>query len=285
MLINYTKRTFDRRNLSRSRWGDIHPNVVKWRKNAISAGSGYVSQNTMRAVDAFYKGLAKAGILNKMISVNCYVPDNLIASIAPLIHVNQSTWTNNNFVAADLNKDGLIGNGSNKYLNTNINPSLIFPNDLSGGITIYSSIHVAENAYGAGSQTTDGTQCMMLYYLFSGTTYWDCWNQSVGGRINATNTAFRGYISANRISAARSDIFSSSPLKLHSSIASTTTTNGTRPNFNIYVHCGNVSGNAQTFSSRRYSFVAIHYGLTELESIKFYTLIQSLRQRLGGGYV
>lgn len=47
----------------------------------------------------------------------------------------------------------------------------------------------------------------------------------------------------------------------------------------------NGAGSPFDFSSKRYSFFAIHSGLTATESLAFYNLIQAFRTTLGGGFV
>jgi hypothetical protein len=284
MLPNFNKRNFERRENPRSPFGDIDPVIVKWRKNAMSAGSGSISANTMKALNTFYKTIKRAGIAKKMVTLNCYVPDNLIASITPLIHINNSAYTNVNFVSSDLNKDGLKGDGTSKYLKTEVNPFLVMPDNNSGGLTLYSNQALSENAYSIGCQDGGGTTTMILYYVFSNNaTICDMFDPNV--RLSFANTGFTGYISANRVSTSRSDLYlASSRLSHYSATNNTTSSSAVRPNFEAYVHVANTGGSVSAWSSRRYSFSAIHYGLTNMESSYFYHAIQALRNRLGGGY-
>jgi len=285
MLPTFNKRNYDRRNNSHSPFGSIDPAVIKWRKNAKSAGAEAISNKTMLAMDEFYKGLKRTGIYYKMISLNCYVPDNLIASITPLIHIDNRPYDNVAFIASDLNLDGLKGDGTSKYLKTRVNPTLHLKNNASGGLTMYSVQPLSENAYSMGSQDSAGTQVMILYYVFStNVTIVDLFD--ISSRLSIANLGYTGYISANRVTASKMDLYMASPIKPHvSAIRDLTAKTGVRPNFETYVHVANTGGSASSWSSRRYSFSAIHEGLTEDESRKFYHFIHNLRRRLGGGYI
>ena len=136
----------------------IHPTAANWLTRVVANGGALPSNTTLNATSDFCYSLDTAGLTSLIIAVNTFVPDNLIASITPLIkNAGNDPWTNNNFVAGDLNMDGLKGNGSNKYLATGLNPSVVFdgPLSASAGITLYNTCGDASGA-GADCVALDG---------------------------------------------------------------------------------------------------------------------------------
>jgi hypothetical protein len=94
----------------------IDPVVANWALRVSINGGASPSTNTQIALTTFMQSLYNNNIYSKMISVNCLVPDNLIAASTPLIFIaGNSLWTNHNFVSGDLTVNGLLGNGSSKY--------------------------------------------------------------------------------------------------------------------------------------------------------------------------
>lgn len=190
-------------------------------------------------------------------------------------------WTNVNFVSGDLTVNGLVGNGSSKYLNS----GFVSQNCLSltsAGITVY--LHTTN-----ASNQTDFSACssgtINLYQIlqYGGATYWDCWNTGAG-RATVAGT-FTGYMSGNRTAANASNIYRASSGYSHASIASTALTGGALLAEANYAFAQNNAGAAVGYSSRRMSFMAAHDGLASAESSNFYAAIQALRTALGGGYV
>ena len=85
--------------------------VASWAERVVINGGVKPLQSTIDTLYTFYNGLVSAGLADKMIAVNCFVPDNLIAAITPLIVHPEvggfDPWTNVGFVAGDLSPAGL----------------------------------------------------------------------------------------------------------------------------------------------------------------------------------
>ena len=209
----------------------------------------------------------------------------LESSITPLIKgLGSDPWTNSSFVSGDLTINGLLGNGSSKYLSTGLTANIAFPSDTDVGITCY--ISVANNA---GSNidvgASQGSNFIELCPCYAGTCYWDCFDTG-GSRVSATNTSWVGYTSGNRIASNNTAVYQASSTVTHNTLVSGSGSGGTRPTANaIFAFARNNDGYSSLYSSHRLSFVALHRGLTATDSATFFNTIQTLRQNLGGGYV
>jgi hypothetical protein len=86
------------------------------------------SQNSINASIVFVDTLNAAGVWSKMLDVNMFAPDSLIACQTPLLVTDGTNlWANFNFVAGDLTVSGLQGSaGGGKYLNSTIDPNARF---------------------------------------------------------------------------------------------------------------------------------------------------------------
>lgn len=266
-----------------------------WAKQVVANGGAKPSNATISAMDTFYTALQSNNLLGKMISVVCFVPDNLIAATTPFIRTAGNTpWINHSFVAGDLNINGLKGDGATKYLDTGVFPLAAIPTDTSAGLTVYNTF--ADNVAGTdmGCQQFPATPIMQAVVSYADTAaYWDCWNTVIGqGRIWNNNPLWTGYFSCNRTAAAQTRIYrASAALGGHQLLA-----NGAgmspegRPDSDLYcfAHADQDAGHVNTaisFTTHRLSFAAVHVGLSQPESIAFWTAIQALRTALGGGYV
>lgn len=124
--------------------------------NAVEAEDGQALEAAVRkAVDDFVKGLKADGIWSA-IKASCILAGarTLDGALVPLVG---TAPTNNNFVSGDYDREnGLIGNGSNKYLNTNRANNADPQNDNHNAIFSHTIDTVAVGAFymGAGGGTT-----------------------------------------------------------------------------------------------------------------------------------
>jgi hypothetical protein len=103
-----------------------HPEALAWR-SAVIANGGTVSASTMTAVTTFCRSIDSAGLRDRFYRLNLFCGTGLEAVLVPLYRgpsrtgtqYGNTTDTNGNFVLADYaENNGLVGNGSTKYLNT-----------------------------------------------------------------------------------------------------------------------------------------------------------------------
>lgn len=217
---------------------------------------------------------AYISLWNPSSSANNY--DTVSCQVAVLCN---DPWTNYNFVSGDLTVNGLVGNGSTKYLDTGLTPTVAFSSDTSFGLTDY---HVTTDS----NQGRDfGITCAALIQ-YSNASYFDCFNEVVGqGRITASNSGWTGFLSGNRTASNSFAIYKANSGTGHTSLVTGNTSGGTRPSISVFAFAYNTSGSPSGFVGRRKSLLAIHQGLTSGESASFYNAIQALRTALGGGYV
>lgn len=265
-----------------------HPLVEAWILQVAANGGARASDNTLSSLSTFCYGLDSAALTSLMIAVNCLVPDNLTAALTPLIHNQGFTlWTNNGYVAGDLTVNGIIGNGTSKYLDTGIKPSVAFASINSGGITLYGT--TPQN----GSNTDLGGGVgnaffQLLISAYASNVYFDCWTQT-DGRLTTGNSLYTGFISGNLTGGGLRRVY-----EANSGLAfNTKATSNNLPvggpaacTSNLFFDTSS-DGGAPTanYCARRKSFAAVHEGLTSAQAQAFYNLIQALRTSLGGGFV
>ena len=265
----------------------IHPVVVDWTRRVVKNGGALPGQRTVQSLHNFWTTLVTNQIDTKMRSVNCLTPDNLTSAITPLYQLSgNDPWTNTNFLAADLTVDGLIGNGSSKFLNPNIIPSVMFPNDNMGGLTVYSvtpSNVITPVEFGVSQVTPQ----YAIYFGYNGTSYLDIYANAGTGRISAANSSFAGFLSGNRISSTSLALYRANNGMAFNTLASNSTggSSSTRPTITPYAFAFNGNGTTSSYTIRRLSFLAAHLGLTFDEAKIFYNAVQTMRQQIGGGYV
>ena len=109
----------------------VHPEAADWRARVIANG-GTVSGSTLQAVSRFCASISAAGIRDRFYRLGIFAGNSdasLNAVRTPLFRgpsrtgtqYGGTTDTNNNFVAGDYaENNGLLGNGSTKWLNTEL---------------------------------------------------------------------------------------------------------------------------------------------------------------------
>lgn len=272
--------------------------VSDWANRVVFNGGATPSVTTLSALSTFYATLVSTGLINKMYVINIVAPDSLTAALTPFWNVNgaggNDPWINHSFVGGDLTVNGLIGNGSSKYLDSGIVPANTFLSDSNGGVTVYTTVNTV-NVSDADFYCAQAVgQAMGLLVNQgsggAGSSFLDCYSQTAGsGRISASNPTWTGYLSGNAgvldgsIIAA---IYKASSSVAHTTlVSSTTSTGGTRPTIPMFAFADNNIGSPALFTNKRYSFFATHAGLLSAESQNFYNAIQALRTALGGGFV
>ncbi len=262
----------------------VEPMVAGWVSRVVAAGGAVPSTATQAALSTFLQAIYGSTLFCKMIFVNCLVPDSLTAALTPLIQAaGSASWTNHNFIAGDLTVNGLIGNGSSKYLDTGATPSPTLEGQLLG-MSAY--VHTYGGGTFLGSAVVTTYTNAVLLQVGATVAVYDCPYASGTGRVTASGlTNPTGYISANRTAVNDARIYAASSGVAHAQIGVSTTSTSLQVNaLNLWAFAGNYPTNP-TYSSARVSFLAFHRGLTLAESAAFYAAIQALRQNLGGGYV
>lgn len=255
------------------------PTIDDWVARVIANGGADPSVGTKTAMQTFYDGLFTDGIDTKMIALCCFVPDSLIAAITPLIvGPGNDPWTNTNFVGGDLTVDGLVGNGTDKRLDTGCAPNATFASVDDTGMTVYCS-YVNEVKCEMGS--SDGTNHMRMNWQVFGTTFAYEHN---GDATFGHGGSSMAYMSCNRPAGVGNQCYRASVAwGSHSLAATSGDAAGSLNNRSIYAFCTNNSGTPQLFCSKRVKAMALHEALSSTQSSNFYTRLKQLRTDLGDG--
>jgi len=272
-----------------------HPIVLDWLERLANDFQPRPSDATIQAVCDFCDALDIYGITDKMLVVNPIIPDSFLAMRYPLIYQvgnGASPFINHNFLAADLNGDGIVGEDTTKHFDTGFIPDTQWPLDTSSaGLTCYTTDYTPPVGPGVRVEVEIGCQDAASDFHIS---TWDtftpdfigrCWTTTIAPGLAMQTLAF---YSLNRISN-----ISLSAYQANSAIPFNTigTNNALDPgpsptisaNF-MAIHEVLAPGTSSR-TNKRVSFMAIHEGLTASEAEDFFWAVQFLRMDLGGGWI
>ena len=264
----------------------LHPTAVDWAARVVINGGAAPSSGTILALSKFCYCLDGKSLTSSMLGVCCFVPDSVIAAITPLIvGTGHDPWTNmGSFVSGDLSVNGLIGDGSSKYLKTGLIGANIFTSINDFGISLYcatddtgSTIEVGVNNAGDPSNSTYNLNSSAVDLM----TAWTGPSQ-IGGSLPG---GFHGFHCGTSKVGPGWNLYianSGTPRQLTGS----GTPIGVLPTIEYYVFGSNTNGAlGPTPSARRISFAAFHHGLTATQITDLFNCTQAMRTGLGGGYV
>lgn len=293
-----------RRNNRRYRLGDnvpfaaFHSTVADWATRVVTNGGAAPSDTTKYIFTTFMNSLDSGGITSKMLGLNLFAPDSLIAAITPLIKgTGNDPWTNvgSHFVGGDLTVNGLTGDASTKVLNTGLIPNNIFTHVstvVSAGISIYNyTLGTVASGMDVGASSNVASAENSLSAVFTPTSdnhcYYDYSNNS-GGRVGVTNTGFKGFTSGNNTDSTHNTVYQASSVVPFATLGSNSTSvagNGisSQP-FSVFGYTS-AAGTPTANSNRTLSFAAIHLGLSSSEAQTLYNAVQACRVSLGGGFI
>jgi len=248
-------------------------------------GGAALSTTTKNALATFWDALVTGAIHTKMLVINAVVPDNLTAARTPFFHgVGFTIWDNNGFAAADLTVNGLIGNGSSKYLDTHIYPAGQILAAFSGGMSIYNYTFANENTNEFGGYA-NATQDIFAIRINLDVAFFAYGYVGTGSQCSAALANFAGFLSGSRTANNAMALY-----KASSSVAFATADTDAvgvadrRINQLFNIRAFTCTPGLAGYTSKRCSFFAIHTGLSSGESQTLYNAVQALRVALGGGY-
>lgn len=269
---------------------EISGRVANWAQRVVINGS-QSSILTNAAVNTFDLALVAAGIDSKMVYVLPYAPDSLIAALTPLYKVRgNDPATNHNFVGADLTVNGLIGDGATKFLDSGVSPTAQWPVNIDGdaGLSAYKLTGFNGANVEIGTNDANGN-CYLQASSAAGNGSFACYGATPGSDLaQGPNNAFAGFVSGQRTSAIRADLYTANSTTPFSSIGAATgnlNQTGTLVAQNIFIHALNLNGAASNFNAQRLSFAAINIGMNSASTQNFFNAVQALRVALGGGFV
>jgi len=224
----------------------------------VEAADGQTLEAQVRgAINAFVLGCKQDGIWTSLVT-SCIMAGarTVEGAITPLVG---NAPTNNNFVAGDYSRTlGLLGNDSNKYLNTgyNNNDTTNFPQNDSHISCYVSASQTDASGTFVGTQNTIGS---LLSITCSTTTNIVFRNRA--GTQRFFSLAPIGFQGSTRNNSA--NFFSRATYSGGGISDTTTTVNSGAPSNNLFgVFCGFSSTTPIQFSSARLSFYSIGKSLT-----------------------
>lgn len=269
------------------------PLITDWANRVVANGGAAPSDSTKTALNTFYTALVSNGLASKMKALNCFVPDNLIAALTPLIKTyGNDPWTNSGlFVSGDLSVNGLVGDGAAKYLNTGVVPNQVYTyTNMAATVYVAGTLVNTDATLFGSTYLNGGFPILQLLPRLSNNLYCDFpIEAAVACRITGGNTT-GGYFCVSRTSAARVDLYKANSSIGHTTFGTNTYNLGpndyiTPNNYPFFCQAINLTGTAGQFSADYITFLAFHSSVTAGESATLYGLVQALRQQLGGGYV
>jgi hypothetical protein len=269
------------------------PATSDWINRIVTNGGVSPSQNTINAVERWYRTLVAAGVDTKMLYTLLFVPDSLTAAITPFFNrvSGLDPATNHSFVSGDLSTSGLKSNGSTKWLDTGITPNTNIPDGNSVGLVLYvpdlastASAPVADSGVINGS---DSSKNWALFCALGSTTYYECFGLGTSTPQVANNLS--GFYSGQRVGAADSRLYFANSTNPHAQIGSTAV--GAPGAHNVTAKLALFGAwdinlnNISLITSRTISFFSETSGLNSTDDATLYTATQAMRTPLGGGFV
>lgn len=236
-----------------------------------------ISDTTIKtAVNQLVLDLKAASIWTKMTAIYPFVGGTSSTHSYNLKNTAayQITW--NGTVTHDAN--GITGNGTTGYGNTNLAPSALSLNNTH--MSIYCRTAGAnESVSDMGCLSSGGTNRFSLYIRY--TNLFLSYMYTTAASLNVSNTNAQGFFITSR--RANNDM---EGYKNGSSIVTQTATNaGSLAAQNIYICGQNFNGTLSEPSARNYAFASIGAGLTDTEAADFNTAVETFQDALSRGVV
>lgn len=267
--------------------------VLNWVYRVGINGGAAPSQATITAMQTFVAALQTAGIWTNMRTVCCFVPDNLIAAITPLVNsYGNDPWKNSGslpFTGGILSVNGLVGNGS-AYLDTGFLPAQHFAAYNNAGLSLcISQTSSAGAKFELAAFDGSNLTCGLWQPSGFGLTG-DLYGPVAGSGLMAfgalVNTGW--FISANRKDSTGlfGQLSGGNTANAYASLVNLgSNTSNSVPAYSLFSHARNNKGNADSQTTRTISFAAAHDALTLTQATALFNAVQALRTALGGGNV
>lgn len=267
---------------------EVFGNVADWAARVIINGGAAVSSATIGAVNTFYGSINAVGtLIGKVKAMNIVAPDSVIAARTPLIKTfGNDPWIQIGTFAVTVN--GIIATAATSCLRTGVVPSTAFASVNTGGLSVYVTVTTAADtaAVDIGGQNSTAQVAQLFSSFNTNFAIQQIYNNTNGqGSLTGTSHG-TGFYCANIPSAGQEALYYYSSSLGFTTLATAAASGGTRPTVEIYAMGLNNAGvTTGTTQIRRYSFFAIHDGLTSAEANALATAVQNLRVAFGGGFV
>ena len=253
----------------------LHPTVMAYINiMRSSTGGNYgMSVNEIDAVNNMVLSLVANGIWTKLVAIYPIIgttaaahkfnlKDPRDADAAYRLSFLGGGWTHT--------ANGATPNGTTSYANT-----FYALNSLtSGHLSVYSRSNTDGLFQDIGSSNIgvsiyNGIVAKLTNLYFGGI------NQSANLSVTVANST--GLFLTSRTSNVQLNLYKQGILVASSSILNSTSANGN----NLFIGALNTAGTPTRFSNRQYSLASFGDGLTQIESIQFYNIVQAFQTKLG----
>lgn len=274
--------------------GRQQPVSTDWAARVVANGGAMPSAPTIAAMETFRLGMISAGLDTKMHALCVFVPDSLIAATTPLfVGIGSDPWTNNNFVGGDLTVEGLVGNGSTKYLDTGVQATSGQAVDAGTGncglsLIVTDSVSSSDSVELGRTDALSSSQPSLYMQVSSGNGVNNS-TFSTSGNSNSDQTritdGFRvGFVSSNSVGGTLNMYVGGPNITLYSLTSKAVATMTTANTDTIKCFALGTTGSGVTnYSAKRLSVAAIHEGLSSGDAATLMSLMLTLRNSLGGG--
>jgi hypothetical protein len=274
-----------------------HPQIIRWKKSISSQGAT-VSQTTLKIANEFVWRLKHAGILPKIMGASLFPPDNVWCGYAPVIrNIGYDPWKFIRYQAAasmnfSVNVNGMqssanASNTSGICLDTGVFVNTAYGfTSASGGMTCY--LHTVVNdtldrrEMGESGPGDTGNQ-IIIRLLSQNNTYGSVYCPAA----YSANAGFRGFLSLNRLTPANFKLYTANTTQPMKTLINANSDAGALEGYTTAVF-GLALSTTPTygaFSLCRFSFAAVHKGLTIDEVNVLYEAVTTARKKFGGGWV
>lgn len=258
--------------------GGIDADASDW-ASRVNRNGGTVASSTVRAVSRLVRQTKAAGIWPKLNRFSVFQGDQLAAALVPLkTGGGSATDANVNFVAADYSSaTGLTGDGSSKYLDTGLAPSVAMTTS-SGSLWFYAGTAAVP---GAGNVMigASGAAGVDPTYLVddAGTTLRGAIASAYADAAVATATSL-GFVGVS-VNGSRVQSF----YRNGAQVGTQPTAAGNLAADSVYVFALNAAAVASSFSPENCRAYAIGQGLSASEALTFNTIMEAFQDEVGRG--
>ena len=237
--------------------------------NRVTTAGGALSVTEQIAVNTLVRSLKSAGIWTAMKAIYPMVGASAAACAQNL---KSSSYTGNFSGTWTFASTGVLGNGTNTYMNTGVIPSIdLLQND------VHLSVYSRTNQTGGSTVDIGCFQSVRFYIIlnYTNTTYLSVNTTSDNAVTTITDT--RGFFEVSRTSSTLTKMYK------NNAIHATTTeiSSGINTTYPVYLGAYNNANTPSFYSTKEFSFSSIGNGLNDTQSANFYTAVQAFQTTLG----